>query len=111
MPQENNSTLLANPLDKNLPLDLWKNADHWKLFVDGASNDQGAGSRIVLITPNCIALEQAIKMEFTALNKESKYEALLIGLRQAIDLEITKIVIYSDSQLVVNQITWQRITE
>ena len=52
-----------------------------------------------------MALEQDIKLEFSASNNESKYEALLTGLRRAIDVRITDIVIYLSSQPVVNQIT------
>lgn len=62
---------------------------------------------IVLITPHGLALEQAIKLEFTASNNDSEYEALLAGLRRALELQIADIVIYSDSQLVVNQVTGQ----
>lgn len=51
-----------------------------------------------------MVLEQAIKLEFIASNNESEYEALLIKLRRAIELKIAKIMIYSNSQLAVNQI-------
>ena len=91
----------------DLPEDLWELIDHWTLFVDGASNVRGAGMGIVLITPNGLALEQAIKLEFTASNNDSEYEALLAGLRRALELQIQDIAIYSDSQLVVNQIMGQ----
>lgn len=66
---------------------------------------EGQVLELVLITPNGTALEQAIKLEFFASNNKSKYEALLAGVRRAIDLSIADVQIYSDSQLVVNQIT------
>lgn len=81
MSQETNPTAIVE-LPKNNPIEeLWETPDHWKLFVDRASNDKGAGSSIVLITPEGMAIEQAIKLEFTTSNNESSYEALLAGLR------------------------------
>ena len=49
-----------------------------------------------------MAIEQAIKLEFTTLNNESEYKALLSGLHRALELNIIEIKIYSDLQLVVN---------
>lgn len=94
----------ADANSHDVPLELWEHSNHWKHFVDGVSNDRGAGSGIVLITLDRMTLEQAIKLQFPASNNESEYKALLAGLRRAIDLKISEIHIYSDSQLVVNQI-------
>lgn len=38
------------------------------------------------------------------LNNEAEYEAVLVGLREALDLGVTNIKIYSDSRLVVSQV-------
>ena len=46
----------------------------------------------------------AIRFDFTASNNEAEYEALLAGLRLAKDMNIKVLDIYSDSQLVVNQV-------
>uniref|UniRef100_A0A2N9HX24 Integrase catalytic domain-containing protein n=1 Tax=Fagus sylvatica TaxID=28930 RepID=A0A2N9HX24_FAGSY len=42
---------------------------------------QGAG--IVLISPEGLVLEQAVRLKFSASNNEAEYEAMLIGLRTA----------------------------
>uniref|UniRef100_A0A2N9I1G2 Reverse transcriptase domain-containing protein n=1 Tax=Fagus sylvatica TaxID=28930 RepID=A0A2N9I1G2_FAGSY len=55
----------------------------WKLFVDGASNAMGSGAGAVLISPEGLILEQAVRLNFLASNNESEYEALLIGLKCA----------------------------
>jgi hypothetical protein len=52
----------------------------WKLFVDGASNMKGAGAGAVLISPEGLVLEQAVRLGFLASNNEAEYEALLMGL-------------------------------
>ena len=58
----------------------------WKLFVDGASNVKGTGAGVVLISPEGLILEQAVRLGFLASNNEVEYEVLLIGLRSAVRL-------------------------
>ena len=76
----------------------------WKLFVDGASNRHGAGLDIVLISPDSLTIEQAINLGFPASNNEAEYEVLLAGLKTTFRKKATELKVYSDSQLVVNQI-------
>ncbi|GFZ19945.1 hypothetical protein Acr_28g0006500 [Actinidia rufa] len=49
-------------------------------------------------------MEYAIRMDFQATNNEAEYEALLAGLRVATELEAQSLEVFSDSQLVVNQV-------
>ncbi|RVX07353.1 Retrovirus-related Pol polyprotein from transposon 17.6 [Vitis vinifera] len=49
-------------------------------------------------------LEQAIRLGFSASNNEAEYEAILSGLDLALALSVSKLRIYSDSQLVVRHI-------
>uniref|UniRef100_A0A2N9HKB0 Uncharacterized protein n=1 Tax=Fagus sylvatica TaxID=28930 RepID=A0A2N9HKB0_FAGSY len=77
----------------------------WKLFVDGASNMKGAGAGAVLVSPEGLILEQAVRLGFLASNNEAEYEALLMGLRSAIRLGADRLQVFCDSQLVVNHIT------
>ena len=53
------------------------------MFVDGALNSKGSGARIVLVSPEGLVLEQAVRLKFSASNNEAEYEALMIGLRMA----------------------------
>ncbi|XP_075670396.1 uncharacterized protein LOC142640196 [Castanea sativa] len=78
----------------------------WKVFVDGASNAAGARARarIVVITPEGIRLKYSFRLGFRASNNEVEYKALLAGLRVVSDLGAREVEIYSDSQLVVNQV-------
>ncbi|KAM2226104.1 hypothetical protein EV1_019739 [Malus domestica] len=50
-------------------------------------------------------MEYALRFKFKASNNEAEYEALLVGLRLAKHLGIKRNDIFSDSQLVVNQVT------
>ncbi|XP_028094673.1 uncharacterized protein LOC114294718 [Camellia sinensis] len=89
------------------PSDYWKLfiGEMWKLFVDGASNRHGAGLGIVLTSPDGLIIEQAITLGFPASNNEAEYEALLAGLRSALRMKATALMVFSDSKLVVNQVS------
>ncbi|KAM2591232.1 hypothetical protein TB2_043654 [Malus domestica] len=80
-------------------------APAWSLYVDGSSNQQGCEARLVLTTLDKVAMEYALRFKFKASNNEAEYEALLAGLRLAKHLGVKRIDIFSDSQLVVNQVT------
>ena len=58
----------------------------WKVFVDSASSALGASAGIVIINPEGIKLEHSFRLGFRASNNEAEYEALLAGLRVALDL-------------------------
>ena len=76
----------------------------WKLYVDGSSTDGGGGASLILISPDGTPLKYAVKLHFTASNNEAEYEALLSGLRLAIEMEAQHLLSYCDSQLIVNQV-------
>ncbi|XP_028108999.1 uncharacterized protein LOC114307792 [Camellia sinensis] len=89
------------------PSDCWKLfiGEMWKLFVDGASNRHGAGLGIMLNSPDRLIIEQAITLGFPASDNEAEYEALLAGLRSALRMKATTLMVFSDSKLVVNQVS------
>ncbi|KAI5350866.1 hypothetical protein L3X38_003757 [Prunus dulcis] len=64
----------------------------------------GCGAGIVLVSPDKVALEYALRFQFQASNNEAEYEALLAGLRLAKEMDARQIQIFSDSQLVVHQV-------
>ncbi|XP_038707287.1 uncharacterized protein LOC120002598 [Tripterygium wilfordii] len=77
----------------------------WELQVDGSSTRRGSGAGIVLVAPEGEVLEMAIRLGFPATNNEAEYEALFQGVQNALRLGAKELVIYSDSQLVVSQLT------
>jgi len=89
-----------------LPIDADEEVQpvRWKLYVDGSSNDNGSGAGLVLHTPEGHKVTSAIRFEFPASNNEAEYEALLSGLRLAEHLKAENLDIFSDSQLIVNQV-------
>ena len=81
----------------------------WTLFVDGSSNQAGSGAGLLLLSPppERVQINYALRLMFSASNNEAEYEALIAGLKLAKALGVRHINIYSDSQLVVCQVTSQ----
>ena len=76
----------------------------WTLQVDGASRSSGSGVGLLLLSPTGEKLEQAIRLGFPVSNNEAEYEAILSGLDLVLALSVSKLRIYSDSQLVVRHV-------
>ena len=49
-------------------------------------------------------MEYALQFGFRAINNEGEYEALIIGLQLAKELEIKNLRVFSDSQFVIGQV-------
>ena len=52
----------------------------WRVYVDGAANQRGAGLGLVLISPKDIIIEKSLRLGFSTINNEAKYETLLMGM-------------------------------
>ncbi|XP_074378355.1 uncharacterized protein LOC141719890 [Apium graveolens] len=75
----------------------------WTLHVDGAVNNRGAGAGIVLVSPEGHHLMSTIHFKFYAANNDAEYEALINGLKIALEMGVRNLIARSDSELVVNQ--------
>ncbi|XP_073290965.1 uncharacterized protein [Primulina huaijiensis] len=76
----------------------------WRFFVDGASNLSGCGVGVVLIAPSGEKIKLALRIDSRVTNNEAEYEAVLVGLQAAREVDASRVIIYSDSQLVAQQI-------
>ena len=72
--------------------------------MDRASRQTGADIGLQLKSPSGDKIEQDIRLGFCTSNNESKYEAILAGIELATALSANKLIIRSDSQLVVGQV-------
>ena len=72
--------------------------------MDDASRQTRAGVDLYLKAPTGERIEQAIRLYFLAYNNETKYEAILVGINLAKSVSSEKLIIRSDSQLVVGQV-------
>src|SRR3954466_13366665 len=79
-------------------------SNSWSMFFDGSKRQQGAGAGVVLISPKGMKLKYVLQINFShASNNEAEYEALLQGMRMAKTCGATRLIIYGDSNLVVQQ--------
>ncbi|KAH7844703.1 hypothetical protein Vadar_030763 [Vaccinium darrowii] len=83
----------------------------WRLYVDGSACNKGSEAGVVLFSPEGLVLEQAQRLGFSATNNVAEYEALLAGLRSAMEFKVSKLKIFYDSQLVVNQLLREYATK
>ncbi|KAJ6826863.1 uncharacterized protein M6B38_369495 [Iris pallida] len=83
--------------------------DIWQLYFDGASRvgPKGnivSGVGIVLVSPDKMVIYRAYSLNEPCSNNVAEYNALLIGLQVAKQLDIEFLEAYGDSQLIVNQV-------
>ncbi|XP_075478819.1 uncharacterized protein LOC142519672 [Primulina tabacum] len=76
----------------------------WRVFVDGASNLLGCGVGVVLIAPSGERIKLALRIDSRVTNNEAEYETVLAGLQVVREVGASRVIIYSDSQLVTQQI-------
>ncbi|XP_071712989.1 uncharacterized protein [Rutidosis leptorrhynchoides] len=76
----------------------------WELHTDGASSEEGTGAGLVLTSPDGEEHTYALKFCFYASNNEAEYEALVSDLRIALEMGITNLKAYVDSQIVAQQV-------
>ena len=76
----------------------------WSLKINGSSNLNGTGIGVILESSIGEKISYALRLEFLVSNNKAEYEALLAGLWLAKEMRVKQLRIYSESQLVVNQI-------
>jgi ribonuclease HI len=75
------------------------------MYFDGSKRVQGARAGVVLISPQGDKLNYVLRMSFPQTsNNEPKYEALLHGMKMAKACGATRLKIFGDSNLVVQQV-------
>ena len=54
--------------------------ESWKMYFDGATNQNGSGIGVLLISPKGTHIPFSGRLNFPATNNATKYEACIIGL-------------------------------
>ena len=72
--------------------------------MDGASRQIEARLGLQLKAPTGEIIKQAIRLDFPTSNNEVEYEAIIARIDLAISVSSEKIIIRSDSQLVIGQV-------
>jgi ribonuclease HI len=74
------------------------------MYFDGSLMKTGAGAGLLFISPLGKHLRYVIRLHFPASNNVAEYEALVNGLRIAIELGVRRLDTRGDSQLVIDQV-------
>ena len=78
--------------------------ESWKMYFDGATNQNGSGIRVLLISPKGTHIPFSCRLNIPATNNAIEYKAYIMGLQAALGLRMKKLEVYSDSALIISQI-------
>ena len=75
----------------------------WKMYFDGATNQNGSGIGVLLISLKGTHIPFSCRLNFPATNNAIEYEACIMGLRVALGLGVKELEVYGDSALIISQ--------
>ncbi|XP_019229899.1 PREDICTED: uncharacterized protein LOC109210877 [Nicotiana attenuata] len=84
--------------------DITKAYDGWGMFFDGAANFKGVGIGVVLLLETGQHYSIFAKLRFPCTNNMEEYEACILGLRLAIDMNVQKLLVIGDSDLLMHRV-------
>jgi ribonuclease HI len=76
----------------------------WTMYFDGSLMKTGVGAGLLFISPLRKHLRYVLRLHFPASNNMAEYEALVNGLRIAIELGVRRLDARGDSHLVIDQV-------
>jgi ribonuclease HI len=68
---------------------------------DGSKSQEGSGAGCILIDHKGKRHFLSFRLEFECTNNIFEYEALVQGLKKAIDLDVKELKVYGDSEIIV----------
>ncbi|KAG9442391.1 hypothetical protein H6P81_018245 [Aristolochia fimbriata] len=80
----------------------------WEMYFDGAARRSGAGAGVLFVSPKKDLLPYSFVLTQACSNNEAEYQAILLGLGIAVEMQLPQLNIYGDSALVIKQLTGWR---
>ena len=71
--------------------------EYWMMYLDGSLMKKGASVGLVFVLPLRVRMRYMVRIHFSSSNNVAEYEALINGLRIAIELGIRWLNIRGDS--------------
>jgi ribonuclease HI len=97
------ANFLAEWVDTQLPIALIQ-PELWTMYFDGSLMKIGAGAGLLFISPLGKHLHYVLRLHFSVSNNVAEYEALVNGLRIAVELGVLRLDARGDSQLFIDQV-------
>ncbi|XP_070019693.1 uncharacterized protein [Nicotiana sylvestris] len=91
--------------------DTVESYDGWRMFFNGAANFKGVGIGVVLVSKICQHYPMSAKLRFPCTNSMAEYEACIMGLKMASDMNIQELLVIGDSNLLIHQELRKRFTK
>ncbi|XP_070013761.1 uncharacterized protein [Nicotiana sylvestris] len=91
--------------------DITEAYDGWRMFFNGAANFKGVGIGAVLVSKIGQHYHVSAKLSFPCTNNMAEYEACIMGLNLAIDMNVQELLVISDSDLLVHQVQGEWATK
>ncbi|XP_070023405.1 uncharacterized protein [Nicotiana sylvestris] len=91
--------------------DIAKSYDSWRMFFDGAANFKGVGIGAVLVSDTGQHFFASANLRFPYTNNMAEYEACIMGLNLAIDMNIQELLVIGDLDLLVHQVQGEWATK
>ncbi|XP_070028762.1 uncharacterized protein [Nicotiana sylvestris] len=93
---------LAENLEKEVSFigeDIAEAYDGWRMFFYGAANFKGVGIGAVLVSEIGQHYPVSVKLRFLCINNMEEYEACIIGINLATNMNIEELLVIGDSDL------------
>jgi ribonuclease HI len=91
--------------EDNIPLERIDSDDElWRMHFDGSRSNEGNGAGIILVSPAGKIHNLSYRLEFSCANNVAEFEALLLGIENALNLGCGHLSVFGNSELVVNLI-------
>jgi ribonuclease HI len=76
----------------------------WTLYFDGSKSQEGSGAGCILINQKGKHHFLSCRLEFKCTKNTAEYEALVQGLKKAIDLNVKELKVFGDSEIIIRQV-------
>ncbi|XP_070002478.1 uncharacterized protein [Nicotiana sylvestris] len=90
--------------------DITKAYDSWRMFFDGATKFNTIVIGVVLVSETGQHYPLSAKLRFPCTNNMAEYEACILGLNMAVDMNIHEPLVIGDSDLLVHQVQGEWVT-
>ncbi|XP_070033108.1 uncharacterized protein [Nicotiana tomentosiformis] len=91
--------------------DIAETYNEWRIFFDRAANFKGVGIGAVLVSETGQHYPVFVKLRFSCTNNMAEYEACILGLNLAVDMNIHELLVIGDSDLLVHPVQGEWATK